>query len=446
MKKMHIVLALIALAGLVLFAFDATAAQHFLSHHEAIGGLLSANVAAAALPEAIQAELKKIGDDIRAQAEKVDKEIKRNGEMSAETRAKVDELLTTQGEVSARLATAEQLVAKLEQGGGGADRPKSMGEQFTDADGFEGFANQVHGQTKFKARINAAVTSDTASAGDAIAPMRLPGVNQSPERRLFLRDLLSWGRTSSNAVEYVKETGFTNNAAPVSENPASGKPESDIVLDMLSAPVATIAHYIRASKQVLGDVPMLQSYIDGRLRYGLKLKEEAQLLKGSGSGLNINGIYTQATAYSEPGGVFVQNETRIDRLRLAMLQAALAEYTADGIVLSPIDWANIELTKDADNAYIYANPRFLGAPSLWGLPVVATQSMDAGDFLVGAFQMGAQGWDREDVNVIVSLEDANNVTQNMVTILVEERLALTVFRPEAFVKGDFGGVNPSSGA
>jgi HK97 family phage major capsid protein len=184
---------------------------------------------------------------------------------------------------------------------------------------------------------------------------------------------------------------------------------------------------------------MLQSYIDGRLRYGLKLKEEAQLLKGSGVGLNINGIFTQASAYANPG-VTVQAETAIDRLRIALLQATLAEYEADGIVLSPIDWAMIELTKTADNQYLFTTPTGLAVPGLWGRPVVATQAMTAGDFLVGSFQQGAQGWDREDVSVTVSTEDRDNFVKNMVTILCEERVGLTVYRPEAFVKGDFTGL------
>ncbi|PSJ20014.1 phage major capsid protein, partial [Halomonas sp. ND22Bw] len=87
----------------------------------------------------------------------------------------------------------------------------------------------------------------------------------------------------------------------VSENPSGGKPESDITFELDSENVATIAHWIQASRQVLADAGMLQSYIDGRLRYGLKLKEEAQLLKGSGVGLNINGLFTQASQYANPG-------------------------------------------------------------------------------------------------------------------------------------------------
>lgn len=385
----------------------------------------------------INASLKQVGDQLKAHAEQAQRDIRAHAQLSEETRASVDKLLTQQGELQARLATAEQLVARMEQGGGGnAERPKSMGEQLAESDEFKAFAPRATRGAKFSMSVNAAISSGSDSAGEAIYPTRLPGIITPPQQRLFIRDLLSWGRTVSNSIEYVRETGFTNNADVVSENPSDGKPESDLAFELDSAPVTTIAHWIRATKQVLADIPMLQSYVDGRLRYGLKLKEESQLLKGSGAGLNIHGIVPQATAYANPG-VTVQSETRIDRLRLALLQAELAEYYSDGIVLHPIDWAAIELTKTSDNAYLFANPRAITTASLWGRPVVATQSMDSGEFLVGSFQQGAQGWDREDVALIVSLEDRDNVIKNMVTLLVEERLALTVFRPEAFVTGVF---------
>ena len=384
----------------------------------------------------VKASLDQVNDQLKTFAEQSQKEIKAHARLSEETKASVDKLLVTQGELQARLQAAEQLVASFDSRGGAA-HPKSMGEEFVEADGFEAFAARASGGLKgsFSASVRAAVTSASGSAGALIEPTRV-GLIQPVTQRLFLRDLLSWGRTGSNAIEYVRETGFTNNANVVSENPTGTKPESDLAFELDSAPVATIAHWVRATRQVLSDVAMLASYIDGRLRYGLKLKEEAQLLKGSGVGLNINGIYTQASAYANPG-VTVQAETAIDRLRIAMLQVVLAEYEADGIVLSPIDWTAIELTKTLDNAYLFATPRGLATPGLWGRPVVATQAMDAEEFLVGSFQQGAQGWDREDVSVTVSTEDRDNFVKNMVTILCEERVGLTVYRPEAFVKGDF---------
>lgn len=387
----------------------------------------------------VQADLKNVGDDLRRYAESSEKEIKASAKLSEETKASVDKLLITQGELHARLQAAEQAMVQLEEGGG-REAPKSMGQHFTEAEGYENFAARAAAGNRgsFTVPVKAAITSLDGSAGTMIEPTRV-GLVQANQQRLFVRDLLSWGRTGSNSIEYVRESGFTNNADVVAENPVDPKPESDLTFELLSAPVATIAHWVRASRQVLTDVAMLQSYIDGRLRYGLKLKEEAQLLKGSGVGLNLNGLYTQASVFANPG-VTVQAETAIDRLRIALLQVTLAEYEADGIVLSPIDWAAIELTKTADNQYLFTTPTGLAVPGLWGRPVVPTKAMDAGDYLVGSFQQGAQGWDREDVSVTVSTEDRDNFVKNMVTILCEERVGLAVYRPEAFVKGDFDGL------
>lgn len=383
--------------------------------------------------------LKDVNDKLKASAEAAKKEIQLHEQMSQETKLNVDKLLITQGELNARLQAAEQLIVKMETDGTGRNElPKSMGQMVIESDIFNSFS----GKGTFTVPVKNAITSLVGSAGTLIEPQKLGFVGPGLQR-LTIRDLLTWGRTTSNSLEYVRETGFTNNAEVVSENPTNDKPESDISFELDSAPVATIAHWINASKQVLADAAMLASYIDGRLRYGLKIKEEAQLLKGSGVGLNITGLITAATAYANPG-VTVQVETAIDRLRLAMLQVTLAEYEADGIVLSPIDWCAIELTKTTDNQYLFTTPTGLVVPSLWGRPVVSSQSMTAGDFLVGAFAMAAQGWDREDANVTVSTENKDNFVKNMVTILCEERVGLTIFRPEALVEGDFDGLPASA--
>lgn len=376
--------------------------------------------------EKIMASLGAVQDQLKAHAERATAD----GQVMAQHKDTVDQLLAKQSELQAELQAMAQTVDKLGRGAdASANAARTPGEVFTSAQGFEAFAANASG--KFKTPVKAAITSGGASAGPLIQPDRI-GMILPMDQRLFLRDLLNWGRTTSNAIEYVQELLYTNSAAPVAE--LATKPESDLTFEMKSAPVATIAHWIKASKQVLADAPMLQSYINGRLMYGLKLKEEQQLLKGSGVGLNLNGIYTQATAYANPG-VTVTAETPIDRLRLAMLQVALSEFDTDGIVLNPIDWAGIELTKTTDNAYLFASPTGQVAPTLWGRPVVATQAMTAKDFLVGAFRMGAQGWDREDANIEVSTEDGQNFVQNALTIRCEERVGLTVFRPKAFIKG-----------
>lgn len=79
----------------------------------------------------------------------------------------------------------------------------------------------------------------------------------------------------------------------------------------------------------------------------------------------------------------------IDTVGLAILQNALADFPADGIVMHPSDWMRIRLLKDADGKYILGDPQAVITPALFGLPVVATQAMAADKFLVGNFQAAA---------------------------------------------------------
>lgn len=425
----------ITIALMTVFAFDAAAGTSLLS----IGadGLLLSTVAAATLPDAIKAELGKVSDQLKEYAEKAMGEAKA---LSASAKEQVDELLSKQGELTGRLQSAEQILASLEAGGRGGDAPQSFGRQFVEDEKFRAFAEQATPRGRvdmtYKAAITTVTTDTDGAAGDTVAPTRLPGIVAPPDRRLTVRDLITPGRMDGNTLEYVQETGFTNAAAPVAE--VAAKPESTMKFDMVSTTAKVIAHYVKASRQILSDSSMLASYIDGRLRYGLAYVEENQILNGDGTGQNLAGIIPQASAYAAPGGLTADQE--IDQLRIAMLQAQLAEYPATGIVLHPTDWARIELLKDTTGRYIIGNPQGNLSPTLWGVPVVATQAITIDKFLVGAFRLGAQVFDRWMARVEVATENEDDFIKNLVTILAEERLALAVYRPEAFVYGDLGNV------
>ncbi|MBJ6957427.1 phage major capsid protein [Vibrio cholerae] len=382
--------------------------------------------------ETLQSSLNKIGDAVKAQAEAANKEVARLGEMSAQTRASVDEILTKQGELQARLQEAEQKMLNAGKDNG-EEEFRSAGLIVAEKLAAEGVSSNFNGKSRIQ-MPRSAITSATGSGGGLVAPDRRAGIIAIPERQMTIRDLIAPGTTTSNMVQYVKETGFTNNAAPVAENTA--KPYSDITFAMENASVQTIAHLMKASRQILDDASALASFIDARARYGLMIKEEGQLLYGNGTGANLHGIIPQASAYAAPTGAEVTTEQRIDRLRLAILQAALAEYPATGIVLHPTDWATIELLKDNTGKYIIGNPQNGTTPTLWRLPVVSTQSINQNAFLVGAFNLGAQIFDRMDIEVLVSTENTDDFEKNMVTLRAEERLAFAVYRPEAFVTGE----------
>ncbi len=362
-----------------------------------------------------------------------------NGQVSAELKEKTDKALSELGDVTTRLSDMEKRAAR-ERVGGDPDE-KSLGDIVVEAAGAQSFDSSYRGMIKVKADRAAITSANTTvgagrSQGTSLVPgARVPGIFGLPERQLTIRDLVMPGQTAASSIEYVKETGFTNNAAPVAETTA--KPYSDLTFDMTSSPVRVLAHLFKASRQILDDAPALRSYIDGRARYGLRFVEENQLLNGSGTGQNLHGLVPQATAFNP--AFAAADETAIDRLRLAVLQVVLAEYPATAFVLNPIDWAKIELTKDAGGNYIIGNPQGSLTPTLWNLPVVSTQAMAAGEFLTGAFSFAAQIFDRMDIEVLLSSENVDDFEKNLFTIRAEERLAFAVYRPESFVTGDVEG-------
>lgn len=390
---------------------------------------------AAELAGEVKAEFQKSFDAVKEIAEKALAEAAKGVTMSTEQKDKADETITKMNTLNEQLATLEQEV--LEGTKGEKDKPKSMGEMFIGDEKVKSFLAQANPRGRVDLQTKATLTSLTTDAagsvGDAINQTRLPGILPLPQRRMTVRDLLSQGQMDGSVLEYVKETGFTNNAGMVAE--AEAKPQSDIKLDLVSTSAKVIAHYMKASRQVLSDVAQLRSIIDNRLLYGLAYKEETQLLSGDNTGQNLYGIIPQATAYWAP--VALADLNILDVLRLAMLQAALAEYPATGHVMHPTDWAGIETLKDTQGRYIIGNPQGTTTPTLWALPVVATQAMTVRKFLTGAFKLGAQVFDRWTARVEVATENEDDFIKNLVTVLAEERVALAVYRPEAFIYGDF---------
>ncbi|AKS09046.1 phage major capsid protein [Pseudomonas trivialis] len=390
------------------------------------------------------AELKQASSAFSAQAEAALAEAKKAGSLSNETKAAVDEmalkfnsLTEAEKQLKAQLGELEQEFARIPTQADASQR-ETLGGTVIKSEALAEFAKSIQGNRRVSVPVNAALLS-TGVAEGVVEPQRLPGIDVMPKQRLFIRDLIAPGRTTSPAIFWVQQTGFTNAARVVAENTA--KPYSDIQFGTKITPVTTIAHMFKASKQILDDFAQLQSTIDAEMRYGLKYAEESEILFGDGTGVHLHGIVPQAEAYSaafEPEAM-----TQIDQLRLAMLQSQLARLPASGHVLHFTDWAKIELTKDTLGRYIIGNPLSLAGPTLWGLPVVATElAAFLGKFLTGAFQTGAQIFDREDANVVISTENADDFEKNMISIRCEERLALAVKRPEAFIYGTFATPTP----
>lgn len=302
---------------------------------------------------------------------------------------------------------------------------ETLGSIVIKSEAFKQFAAGKSGKMSVQANTITGQEGSPATNSDTlVAPQRLGGIISGAYRNLRVRDVLPQGNTTSNAVEYTRELAYTTNAAETAEGAA--KPESSLTFELVSAPVRTIAHFLKVSKQVLDDAPALQSYIDTRLRYGVELKYDAQLLNGAGTGQQISGITASGnnTAFTP-----VTGDTALDSINRAMQIVAVADYAATAIIMNPADWGAIERLKDLENRYIIGNPANMLGAFLWGLPVVITNALTAGKLLVGAFDISHQVWNRSGTVVEMFEQDSDNVTKNLLTVRAENRGTLATYRP-----------------
>lgn len=373
--------------------------------------------------------------ELKGWMEKANGEIEVARTVSVETKSALEKLADQNASLADKFLEIERRVAEGFEVAKQA-ATETAGEMLVKSDSFKAM---VEGRSKFaRVEMKTAIVNATGQNQPLVPSDRLVGIINNPNRILTIRDALPVGRTTSNLIEFTKENVYTNSAGPQYDSPAFEnvtKPESGITFTLATAAVVTLAHFIPLSRQVLEDSPQIESYVNGRLSFGLKLEEEDQLLNGNGTSGNISGLLNSGNfvAYSRA----VTGDTKLDTLRRAITQAQLSEFMADTIVLNPADWEEIELLKATDNQYVWSNPVAMAGPQIWGKAVIPTNSITAGTFLVGAMQMGAQVWDRQDANVQISYEDGDNFKKNMATLRAEERLALTVYRPAAFVSGSF---------
>jgi HK97 family phage major capsid protein len=362
--------------------------------------------------------------------------------------------------------TSESIAAKSAAAVAGhqGNRARTVGDLFLASDEFKSLAGGRNGANMpspfvlQKSDVTGYSVKDIYSALPTGTPsefgtiLRDPMVTP-PQRTRRVRDLFPVRTTTAAVIEYFRMSGFTtpgtsavNAASSVAERSGGAfglKPQSSFQFLGAQAPVRTLAHWEAAHRNVLADEPQLRSIIDNELMYGLRLQEDEQILNGDGTGENLEGILqtTGIQTYDwSDGAASPVPDTKADAIRRAATLSFLAYYEPTGVILHPNDWEDIELTKDLNGQYLVAVSVALGGePRIWRIPVVETPAIAEGTALVGAFGTGAQLYDREQASIRISEQHADFFVRNAIVVLAEQRLALAVKRPEAFVAVNFDG-------
>ena len=338
-------------------------------------------------------------------------------------------------EVNARLLELEQ---KAVGSGFAAAKPASennhrIASEIAAADGFAALKSgqKTTGRMVQAAGVRAIVTNPGRGDSDATsypsAPQRAPGIQGIPTPQLTLLDVLPVLPVESATFEYVRLDGFMNGGGN-QEKEGDEKGEADLPTELVRAEIATVAAWLPASKQVLDDNDQLQSQIGLLMGTGVRQNLERDILSGAGGPGEIDGLLNQAMP-------FIANKQHpADRIGEAITALRAAGWVPNVVVMNPQDWFDIASERaegdGKDGQYVLGSPRDPSPPALWGVPVVVSLSMPAGQALVLDTRTLAL-LDRQELTVEASRHDGNNFKRNLVTILAELRAGLAVYATTA---------------
>lgn len=286
-----------------------------------------------------------------------------------------------------------------------------------------------------RAGVKTLITGDSATSAGAFVVNERTNIYDKGTfmRPLTIRDLVTPGTTMSDAVEFVRQTAFTNSADVVAEATTTSdgeKPQSGAAWEVVTENVKTIAHWIPITRRALADAGQLRMYIDEMLRYGLEEVLETQMISGAG-GADFTGILNTANIQSQAWDTNILTTLRKARTKIQVVGRA----TPTAYVLNPYDWETIDLLQDNEARYYFGGPSAMGNPRLWGLPVVESEAVSQGTGIVADWRKAAL-WDREQAQIFVTDSHSDFFIRNILVLLAELRAAFGVIRPKAFAQID----------
>lgn len=394
--------------------------------------------------EKLKAELKNLGDQVDAKINSFAEKVKANGNEAAtaltsklkeELSGEIAKYNTLHSELTKRMDLIETKAGKF----GEVMARKSMADifmqKFSDAGVKPKFKGTVEFTSKDFEQLEIKATDMTPTntfTNNVPGYQHLPEIHFDPDRRTRIRDLILQGTTQQTAVEYIRETAFEDNTDVTA--PGAEFNQNDFDMTAYTANVRKITAYVMLAEEMMEDVEGMTSYILARLPGKLNKDEDTQILAGAGTGQNLSGLITNATAYSD--NLADSAVQRIDVLVDAVRQVVDDEYVPSFILLNPADVYSIALTKGTDGHYIL--PWILGvaSPQLAGVPIVMSTAQTSGTFLVGSRE-AAQVFFKKELAIEFSKESEDNFIKGMVTVRAQKRLALAIYKPTALLTGTF---------
>jgi HK97 family phage major capsid protein len=285
--------------------------------------------------------------------------------------------------------------------------------------------------------INKTVGTVTLANVSGALPTTIGNVVSPLARKVHIRSLLSNSPITGATYSYPVIIDGEGSVGIQTEGSAKAQTDYDVTYELRSPIV--FAHFQRYSNQILEDIPFLMNYISGRMIEQLLVKEDDEILNGAVGANRLAGILPSATAYVPTGSANVSTANRYSYLFDSISKLAQLNISASAILVNP--YAYYEMLQIRTTALEYTAPVAgltfnNGGLQFAGVPIVQSTAMAANAFCVGDWKE-ADLLTKSGMSVQMSTEDGDNFTKNLVTIRVEERIGLAIYRPTAFVYGTF---------
>lgn len=380
---------------------------------------------AAKQKEEVKAELKA---ELATEIAKAKEEAKAEAKVEAEAQIKV-----VKDEYDRKIEDAEKAMKRVDEQFVG-DRAKSVEKQL-----FEALTDEqvkelatVKGKKVELENINLAQKAPMSTFAGSVATA-VPALIGPSHYSFYARDLMNVRSTESNAVPFLQFTRDEDLAGIGITAEGAQKPNFGYEGVAKLAPVHKIAGLLDVTDEMLDDVVGFRSWIAREAVLALRDVEDFKLYKGVGGANDIEGLWYSSPVAPTIAGI---GGSELEDVCSAITSVRKNNREATAIVVSPAKWMQIYLNKSNENAYTY--PVIFDTTrnvlTLAGVPVIYSNVMDDEEGLIGDFQRGAEIWQRKGLSLAYADQHVDNFGKNIVTIRVEERLALTKYYTDAFYR------------
>ncbi len=343
-----------------------------------------------------------------------------------------------QEELAAKGATLKQIMEQLQQiqAKGGTQRMTLIpaGKKSTYEVLEEAFAqehkNILQKNTssfephKFVTKDAGVMTASANLTGSTVATYSLqPAIRN--RRKTHIRDIVSVVPSATGTwVFYRQNKPVGEGSFDFQTTHAAVKNQLDYDMTAVTVNVDYLAGYARIAKQMVTDLPFLQTFVTNELIEDYLRTEDLKFfmqVAGAATG-NISGVTSTVTA---------------EKIIQAIASMREQDQDPNGIVVTNAVWAKLLNTKPADYSLpgggavtIDAN----GNMTFAGIPVYTTLEQN-----IGANRMLIGDWNKaviiqtEGLTVKMYEQDQDNAIRNLITILAESRVALAQLRLDSFM-------------